>query len=182
MAGAAIWKRKWKIPICLQLTHPLWGNLGCHQPKKFTLLKFKTATAAIFRNKKTEFLNVTLQQMLKCHKIHHNTLGNEDTKVGVVERFNRMLKLEVYHNFTFKYMRQYLSTSCSIWSARTTRSTIIRSACCVWSISSSISSRRTATTMSRYTMSLPSNSSMNFNLDNCHGRVLFAIASHLTHL
>ena len=43
-------------------------------------------------DKGTEFLNRSLQKLLKEHGVHHFATHNEETKASIVERFNRTLK------------------------------------------------------------------------------------------
>ncbi|MBN3304855.1 TRPM5 protein, partial [Amia calva] len=65
-------------------------------------------------DKGKEFLNREFQNLLKRHKIHHFTTGNE-LKASVVERFNRTMKTKMWRYFTavntFKYF-DFLRLSC----------------------------------------------------------------------
>ena len=51
-------------------------------------------------DKGTEFLNRPLQKLLKEHGVHHFVTHNEETKVSIVERFNRTLKTRMWRYFT----------------------------------------------------------------------------------
>ena len=47
-----------------------------------------------------EFLNRSVQALLKKHGIHHFSTHNAETKPSVVERFNRTLKTRMWRYFT----------------------------------------------------------------------------------
>jgi len=59
-------------------------------------------------DKGTEFLNSTLQSMLRRRCIKFYTSENEDLKAAVVERFNRTLKTTMFRYFTHANTRHYL--------------------------------------------------------------------------
>ena len=51
-------------------------------------------------DKGSEFLNRSLQRLLKQYGVHHFATHNEETKASVVERFNRTLKTRMWSYFT----------------------------------------------------------------------------------
>jgi len=57
-------------------------------------------------DKGTEFLNSTVQSMLRRHGIHFYTSENKDLIASVVERFNRTLKTNMYRYFTHANTRR----------------------------------------------------------------------------
>jgi len=59
-------------------------------------------------DKGTEFLNVMFQRMLAVNDIHCYSTENEDIKVSIVERFNRMLKTNMSRYFTYKNLPRYI--------------------------------------------------------------------------
>ena len=58
----------------------------------FTQLLSNGAPNTLQTDKGTEFLNRSLQKLLKEHGVHHFATHNEETKASIVERFNRTLK------------------------------------------------------------------------------------------
>ena len=59
-------------------------------------------------DKGSEFLNRPLQRLLKEYGVHHFATHNEETKVSVVERFNRSLKTRMWRYFTKKQTIRYV--------------------------------------------------------------------------
>ena len=55
-----------------------------------------------------EFLNKSVQALLKKHGIHHLSTHNAETKVSVVERFNRTLKTRMWRYFTKHQTWRYI--------------------------------------------------------------------------
>ena len=57
-------------------------------------------------DKGTEFINRVFQKFLKVHDMHFFTTYNEETKVSIVESFNRTLKTKMYftHIETLTYV------------------------------------------------------------------------------
>ena len=51
-------------------------------------------------DKGTEFLNRSLQKLLKEHGVHHFATHNEETKASIVERLNRTLKTRMWRYVT----------------------------------------------------------------------------------
>ena len=58
----------------------------------FTQLLSNGAPNTLQTDKGTEFLNRSLQKLLKEHGVHHFASHDEETKASIVERFNRTLK------------------------------------------------------------------------------------------
>ena len=59
-------------------------------------------------DKGTEFLNRSVQKLIKEYKINFYTSENEDIKAAVVERFNRTLKTKMWKFFTHKNTMRYV--------------------------------------------------------------------------
>ena len=55
-----------------------------------------------------EFLNKSVQALLKKHGIHHFSTQNAETKASVVERFNRTLKTRMWRYFTKHQTWRYI--------------------------------------------------------------------------
>ena len=55
-----------------------------------------------------EFLNKSVQALLKKYGIHHFSTHNEETKVSIVERFNRTLKTRMWRYFTKHQTWRYI--------------------------------------------------------------------------
>ena len=55
-----------------------------------------------------EFLNKSVQALLKKHGIHHFSTHNAETKASVVERFNRTLKRRMWRYFTKHQTWRYI--------------------------------------------------------------------------
>ena len=56
----------------------------------------------------SEFLNRSLQRLLKGYGVHHFETHNEETKTSVVERFNRTLKTRMWRYFTKNQTIRYV--------------------------------------------------------------------------
>ena len=73
---------------------------------------FKSIQQSLPKNlqtdKGTEFLNSTIQRLLKVHRVHHFITENEDIKASIVERFNRTLKSKLWRYFTRQNTLSYL--------------------------------------------------------------------------
>ena len=85
-------KRAWCIPLknisavsLVAAFAPLLGN---------------KAPITLQTDKGSEFLNRTLQKLLKEYGVHHFATHNEETKASIVERFNRTLKTRMWRYFT----------------------------------------------------------------------------------
>ena len=61
-----------------------------------------------------EFLNKSVQALLRKRDVHHFSTHNAETKASIVERFNRTLKTRMWHYF------KKLQTSFRTWCERTT--------------------------------------------------------------
>lgn len=59
-------------------------------------------------DKGTEFINRLFQKWLKNNNIHFFTTENDDIKAGIVERFNRTLKVKLWRYFTKHNTKKYL--------------------------------------------------------------------------
>ena len=55
-----------------------------------------------------EFLNKSVQALLKKHGIHHFSTHNAETKASVLERFNRTLKTRMWRYFTKHQTWRYI--------------------------------------------------------------------------
>ena len=89
-------KRAWYIPL-----------------KNKSAVSLVAAFAPLLCNKapitlQTEFLNRTLQKLLKEYGVHHFATHNEETKASIVERFNISLKTRMWRYFTKKQSVRYV--------------------------------------------------------------------------
>jgi len=93
-------KRAWAIP--------LRTKTGREVADAFERIAVERTPNMVQSDKGTEFLNSTLQSMLRRHGVHFYVSENEDLKASVVERFNRTLKSKMYRYFTAANTRRYL--------------------------------------------------------------------------
>ena len=66
----------------------------------FTRLLGDRAPKTFQTDKGTEFLNRSLQKLLKEYGVHHFVTHNEETKASIVERFNKTMKIRMWRYFT----------------------------------------------------------------------------------
>ena len=59
-------------------------------------------------DKGLEFLNRSVQSLLKKHGIHQFSTHNEETKANIVERFNRTLKTRMWRSMTKHQTTRYI--------------------------------------------------------------------------
>ena len=85
-------KRAWCIPLNNKSAVSLVAA--------FAPLLGKKAPITLQTDKGSEFLNRALQKLLKEYGVHHFATHNEETKAGIVERFNRTLKTQMWRYFT----------------------------------------------------------------------------------
>ena len=79
---------------------PLKNKSAASMVAAFTQLLSNGAPNTLQTDKGTEFLNRSLQKLLKEHGVHHFATHNEETKASIVERFNRTLKTRMWRYFT----------------------------------------------------------------------------------
>ena len=79
---------------------PLKNKSAASLVAAFTQLLSNGAPNTLQTDKGTEFLNRSLQKLLKEHGLHHFATHNEETKASIVERFNRTLKTRMWRYFT----------------------------------------------------------------------------------
>ena len=79
---------------------PLKNKSAASLVAAFTQLLSNGAPNTLQTDKGTEFLNRSLQKLLKEHGVHHFATHNEETKASIVERFNRTLKTRMWRYFT----------------------------------------------------------------------------------
>ena len=79
---------------------PLKNKSAASLVAAFTQLLSNGAPKTLQTDKGTEFLNRSLQKLLKEHGVHHFATHNEETKASIVERFNRTLKTRMWRYFT----------------------------------------------------------------------------------
>ncbi len=70
---------------------PLKNKSAASLVAAFTQLLSNGAPNTLQTDKGTEFLNRSLQKLLKEHGVHHFATHNEETKASIVEGFNRTL-------------------------------------------------------------------------------------------
>jgi len=93
-------KKAWAVPVRTKTSHEV--------ANAFEQILLDGTPNMVQSNNGTEFLNSTLQSMLKRRRIKFYTSENEDLKVSVVERVNRTLKSKMYRYFTHKNTRRYV--------------------------------------------------------------------------
>ena len=74
----------------------------------FTQLLSNGAPNTFQTDKGTEFLNRSLQKLLKEHGVHQFATHNEETKASIVERFDRTLKTRRWRYFTKTQLVRYV--------------------------------------------------------------------------
>ena len=79
---------------------PLKNKSAASLVAAFTQLLSNGAPNTLQTDKGTEFLNRSLQKLLKEHGVHHFATHNEETKASIVERFNRTLKTRMWRYLT----------------------------------------------------------------------------------
>ena len=85
-----------KLAWCVRLKNKTAATLVA----AFTQLLSNWVPNTLQTDKGTDFLNRSLQKLLKEHGVHHFATHNEETKVSIVERFNRTLKTRMWRYFT----------------------------------------------------------------------------------
>ena len=93
-----------KVAWCL----PLKNKSAVSLVTAFTQLLSNKAPTTLQTDKGTEFLNRSLQKLLKEYGVHHFATHNEETKASIVERFNRTLKTRMWRYFTKSHSVRYV--------------------------------------------------------------------------
>ena len=93
-------KRAWCIP--------LKNKSAASLVAAFTQLLRERQPITLQTDKGSEFLNRSLQKLLKQYGVHHFSTHNEETKASIVERFNRTLKTRMWRYFTKNQSVRYL--------------------------------------------------------------------------
>ena len=93
-----------KLPWCV----PLKNKSAAALVAAFTQLLRNGAPNTLQTDKGTEFLNRSLQKLLKEHGVFHSATHNEETKASIVERFNRTLNTRMWRYFTKSQSVRYL--------------------------------------------------------------------------
>ena len=76
---------------------PLKSKSAASLVAAFTqLLDDNNRPTTLQTDKGSEFLNRSLQRLLKQYGVHHFATHNEETKASIVERFNRILKTRMW--------------------------------------------------------------------------------------
>ena len=86
---------------------PLKNKTGQTLTEAFSTLFQQRKPAHLQTDEGTEFLNSSVQKLIKEYKINFYTSANEDVKAAVVERFNRTLKTKMWNYFTHKNTMRY---------------------------------------------------------------------------
>ena len=86
---------------------PLKNKSGQTLTEAFSGISQERKPANLQTDKGTEFLNSSVQNLIKEHKINFYTSENEDLKAAVIERFNRTLKTKMWKYFTHKNTMRY---------------------------------------------------------------------------
>ena len=93
-----------KIAWCV----PLKNKSAVSLVAAFSQLLSNRAPNTLQTDKGTEFLNQSLQKLLKEYGVHHFATHNEETKASIVERFNRTLKTRTWRYFTKSQSVRYV--------------------------------------------------------------------------
>jgi len=93
-------KRAWAVPVR--------RKTGQNVAEAFEKILVDGNCNMLQSDKGTEFLNSTLQSMLRRRGIKFYTSENEDLNAAVVERFKRTLKTKMFRYFTHVNTRGYL--------------------------------------------------------------------------
>ena len=93
-----------KIAWCV----PLKNKSAVSLVAAFSQLLSNRAPNTLQTDKGTEFLNQSLQKLLKEYGVHHFATHNEETKASIVERFNRTLKTRMWRYFTKSQSVRYV--------------------------------------------------------------------------
>ena len=93
-------KRAWCIP--------LKNKSAASLVAAFTQLLRERPPITLQTDKGSEFLNRSVQKLLKQYGVHHFSTHNEETKASIVERFNRTLKTRLWQYFTKSQSVRYL--------------------------------------------------------------------------
>ena len=87
---------------------PLKNKSGQALTEAFSNLFQQRKPAHLQTDKGKEFLNSSVQKLIKEYKINFYTSENEDVKAAVAERFNRTLKTKMWKYFTHKNTMRYI--------------------------------------------------------------------------
>ena len=93
-------KRAWCIP--------LKNKSAASLVAAFTQLLRERSPITLQTDKGSEFLNRSLQKLLKQYGVHHFSTHNKETKASIVERFNMTLKTRMWRYFTKSQSVRYL--------------------------------------------------------------------------
>ena len=93
-------KRAWCIP--------LKNKSAASLVAAFTQLLRERSPITLQTDKGSEFLNRSLQKLLKQYDVLHISKHNGETKASIVERFNRTLKTRMWRYFTKSQSGRYL--------------------------------------------------------------------------
>ena len=87
---------------------PLKNKSGQTLTNAFSNLFQERKPLHLQTDKGKEFLNNSVQKLIKEYKINFYTSENEDVKAAVVKRFNRTLRTETWKYFTHKSTMRYI--------------------------------------------------------------------------
>ena len=94
-------KRAWCVPLKSKSAASLVAAFR-------QLLDDNNRPTTLQTDKGSEFLNRSLQRLLKQYGVHHFATHNEETKASIVERFNRTLKTRMWRYFTKNQTIRYV--------------------------------------------------------------------------
>ena len=94
-------KRAWCVPMKSKSAASLVAAFR-------QLLDDNNRPTTLQTDKGSEFLNRSLQRLLKQYGVHHFATHNEETKASIVERFNRTLKTRMWRYFTKNQTIRYV--------------------------------------------------------------------------
>ena len=93
-----------KMAWCVPLKNKSATSLVTALKSTFTKCWLKTLQS----DQGLEFLNKSVQALLKMYSIHHFSTHNAETKTSIVERFNRTLKMRMWRYFTKHQTWRYI--------------------------------------------------------------------------
>ncbi|RWS18254.1 uncharacterized protein B4U80_06395, partial [Leptotrombidium deliense] len=90
------------------MVSPLNNKSGLGVSKAFEKLFQERKPVYLQTDKKKEFYNDSMKQLLNKLNIRHFSTENSDIKCAIVERFNRTLKGRMFRYFTHSNTRRYI--------------------------------------------------------------------------
>ena len=93
-----------KVAWCVPLKNKSATSMVAALTTTFT----KTWPQTLHADQELEYLNISIQALLKKNGIHHFSTHNAETKASIVERFNSTLKTRMWRYFTKHQTWRYI--------------------------------------------------------------------------